>query len=200
MKVRKTFLLLFILIFPSAFYVYLTAGKRAFFVRLPYYGPKNPLVVNGKKDTAFYFVPGFKFINRDSNEITWSSMHNRIWICCFKHLNDAQLSPSMAVLMNRIESRTDLDTSLRLVTFALDSESVKDLSAYAQMVHAGKRQLFLAGSPSSMNDLATNGFYQLVDSSYKDGFTHFFLVDKEGHIRGIYNGTHVKDIDALLII
>ena len=104
----------------------------------------------------------------------------------------------MAILMNRIESRTDRDTALRLVTFSLDSESTGDLNKYAQMVHAGKRQLFVAGNAAKMNAFAIDGFYQPIDSSYKNGFVHFFLIDREGHIRGIYNGTHVKDADQLI--
>lgn len=104
----------------------------------------------------------------------------------------------MAILMNRIESRTDRDTALRLVTFALDSESTNNLNKYAQTVHAGKRQLFVAGNTAKMNAFAIDGFYQPIDSSYKNGFVHFFLVDREGHIRGIYNGTHVKDVDQLI--
>jgi protein SCO1 len=195
---KKTFLLLFILIFPSAFYVYLTAGKERSFVLLPYYGPKHPIVVNSKKDTVYYDVPDFKFTSQSGNQLTYSSLLGRIWVCCFEHLNDTKLAPSQAVLMNRIESRTDLDSTLRLLTFALDSESTKSLATYAQMVHAGKRQFFLSSGTEKMSDFATNAFYRPVDSSTKDGFIHFFLVDREGHIRGIYNGLHVKDIDELI--
>lgn len=195
---KKTFLLLFILIFPSAFYVYLTAGKERSFVLLPYYGPKHPFAVAGKKDTSYYRIPYFEFTNQNGSAVNSAFFRNRIWVCCFQHLSDMKVSPSMAVLMNRVESRTDRDTSLRLVTFALDSESANNLNNYAQTVHAGKRQLFVAGNPGKMNDFAINGFYQPIDSSYKNGFIHFFLIDKEGHIRGIYNGTHVKDADQLI--
>ncbi len=104
----------------------------------------------------------------------------------------------MTTLLNRVEERTDRDSALRLLTCALDSESIQSLTAYAQMVHAGKRQLFLSGAPGTVNNFAVNAFYQPVDSSYKNGFLHFFLIDKEGHIRGIYNGLHVKDVDALI--
>lgn len=125
-------------------------------------------------------------------------MLGRIWVCCFEHLKDKANSPSMAILMNRVEERTDRDSSIRLITFALDSESAQNLTDYAQMVHAGRKQLFLAGESKQVEDFAINAFYQPVDSSYKNGFVHFFLVDKEGHIRGIYNGLYVKDIDALI--
>jgi len=199
---KKTLLLLFILVFPSAFYVYLVAGKEGSFVRLPYYGPKRPFVImkNGKpkNDTVFYSVPDFIFINQYSHAVATQLMRGRIWIGCFENLKDTKVSPSEAILMNRIESRTDLDTTLRLLTFALDSESVKDLADYANMVHAGKRQFFLASDSGKMSAFAINAFYQPVDTSYKNGFIHFFLVDREGCIRGIYNGLHVKDIDVLI--
>jgi protein SCO1/2 len=198
-KSKKTFLLLFILIFPSAFYVYLTAGKEKSFVLLPYYGPKHPIMVDQKKDTIYYGIPDFKYTGQNGNTLTSLSLLGRIWVCCFEDLKDTKNSPSQAILMNRIESRTDLDTTLRLVTFALDSENTKSLAGYAEMVHAGKKQYFLSASSSGiMREFATNAFYLPVDSSYKNGFIHFFLIDREGHIRGIYNGLHIKDIDELI--
>jgi len=104
----------------------------------------------------------------------------------------------MAILMNRVEERTDRDSALRIITFSLDSETTQSLAAYAQLVHAGRRQYFLSTGAGMMNDFAVNAFYQPVDSSYKDGFIHFFLIDREGHIRGIYNGLHVKETDQLI--
>jgi protein SCO1/2 len=201
-KGKKTFLLLFILIFPSAFYIYLTAGKEGSFVRLPYYGPKKPFVKteNGKqkKDTVFYTVPDFICINQFGNAVTTHSMLGRIWVCSFENLKDKDIAPSQAILMNRVESRTDLDTTLRLVTFVLHGEASKSLAAYAQMVHAGKRQYFLSADSVMMKQFAINAFYQPLDTAYKSGFIHFFLIDREGCVRGIYNGLHVKEIDELI--
>lgn len=199
MKTKKNLLLLFILLFPSVFYVYLTAGKERSFVLLPYYGPKHPINVNGKKDTVYYGLPNFTFTAQNGNKITSASLLGRIWVCCFEHLRDTKVSPSETILMNRVQDHTDLDSTIRLITFALDSESAGSLAAYARMVHAGKRQLFLAAdSAGKMENFAINAFYRPADSSYKNGFIHFFLVDKEGHIRGIYNGLHVNDIDQLV--
>ncbi len=201
-KSKKAFLLLFILIFPSAFYVYLVAGKEGSFVRLPYYGPKHPIVVTAdgktKKDTVFYALPPFTFKNQAGNEVTSASMRGRIWVCCFEHLKDTKVSPSITTLMNRVESRTDLDTTLRLLTFALDTETTKSLSAYATLVHAGKRQIFLSGDSSKVEQFAKEDFYEPVGISSNNGFIHFFLIDKEGSIRGIYNGLLIKETDELI--
>ena len=166
---------------------------------LPYYGPKHPIMVDQKKDTVYYGIPDFKYTDQAGKTLTSLSFLGRIWICCFEDLKDKKVSPSQAVLMNRIESRTDLDTTLRLVTFAIDSENTKSLAGYASMVHAGKKQYFLSAARSGiMSEFAIHAFYQPVDSSYKNGFIHFFLIDREGHIRGIYNGLYVKDIDELI--
>lgn len=200
---KKTLTLLFILIFPSAIYIYLTAGKEKTFVRLPFYGPKQPIHINknGKPvtDTAFYTVPGFSFYNQAGNLFNSGLLNGRIWVAYFVDIHDNQKAPAMAVLMNRIEERTNLDTTIRLITFTLDSESTKSMQGYATMIHAtaGKKRMFLSGNAQVLNHLATNGFYQPVKYP-SDGFNYFFLIDKEGHIRGIYNGFRVKEIDRLI--
>ena len=99
--------------------------------------------------------------------------------------------------MNRVQSRTDLDTTIRLVTFALDSESAPSLSAYSNMVHAGKRQYFLSAD-TGMEKFAKESFYQPLSTPANTGYIYFFLIDREGCVRGIYNGLQVKDIDELI--
>lgn len=199
---KKALTLLFILVFPSAIYIYLVAGKEKSFIRLAYYGPKKTIhiIVKGrdKIDTAFYQVPPFTFYDQSGNKVNSGVFNNKIWVGYFVHLNDVQKSAPTAVLMNRIEERTDLDTALKLVTFALDSESVKQLQDYSNSIHAGKKRIFLSGNPTEINQLAQAGFYKPIDSSYTDGYKHFFLIDKEGHIRGIYDGYKVKEIDKLI--
>ncbi|HXB10729.1 MAG TPA: SCO family protein [Bacteroidia bacterium] len=199
---KKFLLLLVILILPSAFYVFLTAGKEKSFVRLPYYGPKKTLNISEKgkirKDTAFYHVPFFSFTDQHNNKLSSSSLVDKVWVASFTYLTDKKIAPSMAVLMNRVEERTNLDTALRMLTFALDSSNTSITSSYATMVHAGRRQLFLSGNSQEIKNLAVEGFYNPVDSSYSNGFVYFFLVDKEGCIRGIYNALKVKEVDYMI--
>lgn len=199
---KKFLLLLVILILPSAFYVFLTAGKEKSFVRLPYYGPKRVINISVKgkirPDTAFYHIPDFSFTDQHGTKISGNGLMGKIWVASFTELTDKKIAPSMAVLMNRVEERTNLDTALRMLTFALDSSNTGITSSYATMVHAGRRQLFLSGNSQVVKNLAIEGFYNPVDSSYSKGFVYFFLVDKEGCIRGIYNALKVKEVDYLI--
>src|SRR4029077_6831777 len=184
----------------SAIYVILTVGKERTFVLLHYYGPKQPIQLNVdgkiKKDTAYYHIPDFKFTGQDGKPVTTGTFNNKIWVACFVHLADKSVTPSMAILMNRIEERTNLDSSIRLVTFALDSESTKSMQDYANMVHAdNKKRIFASGNTNEVSQFAINAFYKPLDSSYSKGFIHFFLIDKEGCIRGMYNALKIKDTD-----
>ncbi|MGP8217808.1 MAG: SCO family protein [Bacteroidia bacterium] len=199
---KKALLLLVILVLPSAIYIFLAAGKEKSFIRLAYYGPKKVIhiTINGKAkvDTAFYQIPSFNFYDQSGSPFNSFKLKGKIWVAYFVHIHDGEKAPPMAVLMNRIEERTDLDTALGLVTFTLDSESAKSLQDYAATIHSGKRRFFLSGNAQALNSLAAEGFYKPVDTSYNNGYNHFFLIDKEGHIRGIYNGFRVKDIDKLV--
>jgi len=199
---KKALILLFILVFPSAVYVFLAAGKEKSFIRLAYYGPKKPITINingkDKKDTVFFKVPDFTFNDQQGKQVNSTLLNGKIWVAYFVHIHDADKAPPMAVLMNRIEERTDLDTALRLITFTLDSESAKSMQDYATTIHAGNRRIFFSGNAQALNDFAADGFYKPANVPYTNGFNYFYLIDKEGHIRGVYDGLKVKEIDRLI--
>lgn len=158
-------------------------------------------MVNGKqiRDTVFYQIPTFSFYDQHGNKISNETLAGKIWVASFTSFADNKNAPSLAVLMNRVEERTNLDTSIRIVTFTLDSESVKQLQDYANMIHTSdRRRIFLSGNKVALSELAVEGFYKPVDTSYANGFTHCFLIDKEGCIRCIYNGLLIKEIDNLV--
>lgn len=169
---------------------------------MPYYGPKRPINItrNGKQsiDTIFYHLSGFSFYDQNGNKVNNRAFIGRVWVAGFTSFPGKD-APSLAVMMNRLSDRTNLDTALRLVTFTLDSESVQSMQAYAKMIHCtDKRRLFLSGNTAQLRQFATEDFYKAVDSSTSNGYVHFFLIDKEGCIRGIYNGLHVKEVDYLI--
>jgi len=199
---KKALTLLFILVFPSAIYVFLAAGKEKSFIRLAYFGPKKVLhlTIDGKAktDTAFYRIPDFILTNQFGQQYNSGALNGKIWVAYFTNIHDKEKAPSMAVLMNRIDERSDLDTALRMLTFTLDSESAKSMQDYATTIHAGKRRTFLSGSAQELNYIATESFYKPAGIAYNSGFNYFFLIDKEGDIRGIYNGLQVKEIDRLI--
>ncbi len=85
-----------------------------------------------------------------------------------------------------------------------ENDSVPVLKAYSDLVHADNTMWnFVTGDKKELYDIARNGY--LVNAMEGDGgpddFIHselFILVDKEKHIRGIYDGTDIKAVNDLL--
>ena len=85
-----------------------------------------------------------------------------------------------------------------------ENDSVPVLKAYSEMVHADNSIWnFVTGDKKQLYDIARNGY--LINAMEGDGgpedFIHselFVLVDKEKHIRGIYDGTDIKAVNNLL--
>ena len=72
------------------------------------------------------------------------------------------------------------------------------------MVHANNSMWnFVTGDKKQLYDIARKGYLvnAMEGDGGKDDFIHselFVLVDKEKHIRGIYDGTDIKAVNDLL--
>ena len=92
-----------------------------------------------------------------------------------------------------------------------DHDSVARLKMYAQNLGINtKKWHFVTGNKDSIYHMANKSYFATAypDSTAPGGFTHsggFLLIDKEKHIRGVYNGTDpletkrlISDIEILL--
>jgi protein SCO1/2 len=203
-KTTIFFILLFILTFPSVLYVVLTTGKHNF-IHLPYIGEKE-LAANGK-DTIYHSIPSFKFINQDGAVITEKNYEGKIYVADYFFTTCKSICPKMATELQRVQEGFAYTKGLVQIlshTVNPENDSVPVLKAYSEMVHADNKMWnFVTGDKKELYDLARNGY--LVNAMEGDGgpddFIHselFVLVDKEKHIRGIYDGTNIKEVNNLL--
>lgn len=202
--VKKLLILLFLLTFPAVFYVILSTGKTNF-IHLPYIGEKE-LASNGK-DTIYHAVPPFKFINQEGDTITDKNYEGKIYVADYFFATCKTICPKMATELQRVqEAFAYTNGQVQIVSHTVNPEddSVPVLKAYAGMVHADPEIWnFVTGDKKQLYDIARNGY--LVNAMEGDGgpddFIHselFVLVDKEKHIRGIYDGTNIKEVNDLL--
>lgn len=213
---RKIIILLLLLSFPSILYVFLTTGKHNF-VRLPYIGEKT-IAANGK-DTIYHTIPPFKFVNQDGDTITDKNYDGKIYVADYFFTTCQSICPKMATQMLRIQEKFSYTNGLvQILSHTVDPEndSVTELNNYAKMVHADTKMWnFVTGDKKQLYDIARNGY--LINAlqarpperhpSFGRGdggpnaFIHselFVLVDKERHIRGIYDGTKIKGVNDLI--
>jgi protein SCO1/2 len=201
---KKIVILLLLLTFPSVFYVLLTTGKHNF-IHLPYFGIKE-LAVNGK-DTIYHSIKPFSFINQDGKTITDKDYEGKIYVADYFFASCQTICPKMATELQRVQDKFAYTKGLVQIlshTVNPENDSVPVLKAYSNMVHADNSIWnFVTGDKKQLYEMARESY--LVNAMEGDGgpddFIHsefFILVDKEKHIRGIYDGTNIKAVNELL--
>ena len=154
-------------------------------------GPKispQPLAVYGQ-------IPGFLLLDQTGQSFDQSSMRGKIWIADFIFTSCAGQCPLMTSAMRALQEK--LPAAVQFVSITVDPQrdTPAVLSEYAERSRADtQRWHFLTGDRAQIEQLCLNGFRL----SYAEGgsptepITHssrFMLIDEEGKIRGIYDGT-----------
>jgi protein SCO1/2 len=212
-KYKKIFFLIAILLLPSIFYLLLYTGKHNYNM-LPYIGPKEAVVnIDGGYDTIYHQIPYFEFLNQDGEIVTRDDLIGSVYIADFFFATCPTICPKMATNMGYIQNKFKDRKDLRFISITVNPEhdTVEVLKEYANTIHADTKTWdFLTGDKEKIYDVAFNGFFVNAqkDDVAPGGFLHsqyFILIDKKGHIRGIFDGTIHKEIkenltDAIDII
>ena len=148
-------------------------------------------------------VPAFAMTNRDGTTVTNTDLRGNVWVAAFVFTRCTQTCPQVTGTLYRLQ--TDLDLAgrpdLRFVSFSMDPEFDKPpvLQNYAAdpaRPAKSDRWLYLSGSAADVPRVMKDGF-QLAFApnpdapdaglKYSHG-TYIYLVDKQGLIRGHYDG------------
>ena len=203
---KKAAFLFFILLFPALFYIFLTTGKHNF-ISLPYYGPKD--VAAGSTDTIYHTIPPFSFTNQDGQTVTDKTFDGKIYVVDFFFATCQSICPKMATNMHVVqEAFKDYDSIMMLShTVNPEFDTAEVLKKYSNEVHANtKKWQFITGNKKNLYDIAYKGYLlnAVEDTTQTDiqaqflHDEHFILVDREKHIRGIYDGTSLVDVNKLI--
>jgi protein SCO1/2 len=181
------------------------------FVYLPYLGDKETIAVerDGKMvvDTIYYKVPPFSFTDQFGRTITDADVAGKIRVVDFFFTRCTTICPRMSVQMQQLQLKLN-DPAFEDVVFlshTVDPEhdTPEVLEAYARKLEADtSRWKFLTGDAPDIYRMGNMGYLMsaLEDSASAERFVHdsrFVLVDKQGHIRGFYEGTEAEGMNAL---
>ncbi|MBL7923179.1 MAG: SCO family protein [Bacteroidia bacterium] len=206
---KKIIFLALILIVPSAAYLLLQTGKNTY-EKLEILGPKEPVkkTVGGREvvDTLYHAVGGFSLYDTDSNLVTEKITEGKIYVADFFFSTCKTICPKMSNQMMRVQHTYKDDTDVALLSFTVDplNDTPARLKAYAGKHKAipGK-WYFLTGDKQQIYDMARNSYFlnAMEGNGGEDAFLHseqFLLIDKEKHIRGIYDGTNHFEVKKLI--
>ncbi|WP_298496737.1 SCO family protein [uncultured Algibacter sp.] len=179
---------------------------------LPYYNDDSftPhwLVPGSKEEKVFHKIPDFNFLNQLGETISQNTFENKIYITDFFFTTCPGICPKMTGNMLKIQEEFINDDEILLLSHSVmpATDSVSVLNAYAKNYNVinGKWHL-VTGDKKEIYDLGRDYYFvenDLGEIKSINDFLHtenFLLIDKNKHIRGIYNGLNRASINQLII-
>lgn len=173
---------------------------------LPFLGPKDTQIVNGKVDTLYHKIPAFRFLNQDSIWVSEKDMSGKIYIADFFFTSCPTICPKMKTQLLRIYERYATNDGIRILSHSIDPsfDTPSVLRQYASRLHVkAPRWNMLTGDKAALYKLGEKSYMVTAqeDKNEAGGFVHsgaFILVDKNRHVRGIYDGTQENEVNHLI--
>lgn len=177
---------------------------------LPFYNSPDftPQWINpGNPDfNKIHTIAPFSFIDQNGKEVSNTTFIDKIYVANYFFSICPGICPlmteNMISLQNYYSDKPDILLLSHTVTPWIDTVEV--LKAYAEENGVISDKYFLVtGDKKEIYDLARTSYFVEKDIGLKndaDQFLHsenFILIDGKGRIRGIYNGTIIKDLDRL---
>lgn len=223
-KLAKAGILTFVLVIPAFIFLYLRFFGENHYVLRRYYpledSTTGKIVVREnpdakffepKQDTVFRTIPPFRLLDQDSAVVTGVALKGKIHVADFFFTRCESICPKLSSQLSRVQEVFSQQPDLHLVSYSIDPEhdTPAVLRRYARDYDARPdRWTFVTGPQADVYRLALKGYLLPVQQDEDENgnpnetFTHsekLVLVDKEGIIRGYYDGTDKKDVDRLIL-
>ena len=210
MRPRQTLLLGLLLLVPVLAFLFLYRfGSNRY--ALPTYLPDrvDSTRVGGKwrRDTVFHQIAPFRLRASTGRDVSSTEFAAGLYVAQF-YGNDVA-SARVARVLLRVQEKFRREPRLRLVTFVLGTTPAP-APALARLAEqygtiAGK-WFFLAGPADTLRRLALVEYRLTSDPKRLPGAVYtanlpagrLLLVDRDRHVRGVYDGTDGREIDRLL--
>lgn len=178
---------------------------------LPFYSEPSftPQWINPDSDKLknFHTISDFELINQEGQKITNETFKNKIYVTDFFFTTCPGICPkmtaNMAILQEAFLNADDILLLSHSVTPSIDSVSVLKNYAESKGVQSGKWHL-VTGPRNQIYKLGREDYFVEEDlgiDAEPEDFLHtenFVLIDKQSHIRGIYNGLNKNDVNQLI--
>ena len=179
---------------------------------LPYYGEAsftpNWLTPGTVEELTFHKIPDFELINQLGDTITQITFEDKIYITDFFFTSCPGICPKMTGNMVKLQEEFKEDSDVLFLSHSVTPtiDTVDELQKYAEEygVIATKWHL-VTGDKTAIYNLGRNEYFvenDLGEPKDIDDFLHsenFLLIDKNKHIRGIYNGLNRASMAQLII-
>jgi protein SCO1/2 len=174
---------------------------------LPYFEPIEKGLKTNADSLGRHLVYDFSLTDQTGKTVTRKDFENSITVVDFFFTSCQGICPVMNSQMKRVYEQYKGNKEVKLISHTVNPEkdSVEVLAAYAKKYNADPEQWhFVTGDKAELYKLARKSY--LISDTNGDGgkedFVHsqnFALIDKAGHIRGVYDGTDSVEVDRLIV-
>jgi protein SCO1/2 len=153
-------------------------------------------------------VQPFAFLRQDSAMASQKDIRNRVYVAEYFFTTCKGICPKMNKNMKAIYEQFKVDSNFLIVSHTVnpDTDSLPVLRHYADSLGADvSNWWFLTGSKESLYKTARESY--LLDDpknstkNINEQFLHtqfFTLVDRQGRVRGVYDGIKKEEVDQLM--
>ena len=157
---------------------------------------------NGKTvvDTLYPTIPYFTFFDEDSNIVHNDTFKGKVWVVEFFFATCPTICPIMNSQLKKLNKETkQFKEHLQFISFSInpkhDTPSVLRKYKKDHDIQV-KNWTFLTGNEAETHRLGIENFLTFAgrDEDAAGGYAHsgsFTLVDKSGHVRGVYAVTNL---------
>lgn len=210
MKAKIRFYLFIFLLSASVIACISNTEKANSSASLPYLGRHDYVekTVNEQTivDTLYHKVADFQFVDQDSSIITPTTFEDKIYVTDFFFTSCPTICPVMKTQMLRVYEAYKDNDEVALLSHTIDPQydTVALLHDYAERLGVSSDKWhFVTGEKDKIYEMGLKSYMvtAMEDEEEPGGFIHsgaFILVDKEKHIRGMYDGTQPDQVDLLI--
>ena len=163
--------------------------------------------VDDNQDTVYHSIADFAFVNQVGDTIRKEDMAGKIYVADFFFTTCPTICPVMKKEMLRVYEQFKGDPNFRILSHSIDPshDTQAVLKDYAEKLGVPDAATwnFLTGDQEKIFEIGQTSYLTttMADDMEPGGFLHsgaFLLVDQQGRIRGVYDGTKTEQVDRLL--
>jgi len=210
MSPKKALVLGTLLLLPVLAFLFLKMfGVNRFSLRTYFPATVDSTLVEGqwRYDTAYYQVPNFELTSQTGASFSQQELEGKIYVTNFFHTSCTVPCKQMSTQLSRVQDAFRLRPDVRILSYSLRpaEDTPEVLRQYAQSFKADpEKWIFLTGSEPKIVELSQKWSQLLSQDSVTTGLQtdppnkDLYLIDKQKHVRGIYDGTDAADVDRLI--
>jgi protein SCO1 len=158
-------------------------------------------------DTVYHTIDNFVFHDQDSNRVTRETVEGKVYVADFFFTTCPSICPIMTTQMVRVYDAYKEYDDFMILSHTIDPtyDTVGLLKDYANRlgIEEDANWRFLTGTETDVYELGEGKYFATTqpDETAPGGFLHsgaFLLVDRQGRIRGHYDGTRPEQVDQLM--